>query len=59
MQLVTFCVDTKLAELIDGSNDSLYHANEDVRPVHFSPSLTIFENFNVLARDDMEEASAN
>ena len=39
----------KRTELVDGSNESLYHANEEMHPLvrTFSPSQTIFQNLDV------------
>ena len=56
MQLVLFCYiylyyknETKRTEVVDGSNESLYHADEEMHPLlrTFSPSQTIFKNLDV------------
>ena len=42
--------DTQCSDVIDGSNESLYHADEEMDPLvkqNFSPSQTIFKNFDV------------
>ena len=57
VQLVLFCYiylyyknETKRTEVVDGSNESLYHADEEMHPLvrNFSPSQTIFNKFNLL-----------
>ena len=37
--------------MVDGSNESLYHADEEMHPLvrTFSPSQTIFQNLDVLS----------
>ena len=56
VQLVLFCYkylhyknETKHTEVVDASNESLYHADEEMHPLlrTFSPSQTIFKNLDV------------
>ena len=56
LQLVLFCYvylyynnETKCTEVVDGSNESLHHADEEMHPLvrTFSPSQTIFQNLDV------------
>ena len=43
--------ETKCTEVVDGSNESLYHADEEMHPLMrtFSPLQTIFKNLDVTA----------
>ena len=40
--------ETKHTEVVDGSNESLYHADEEMQPLlqNFSPSQTIPQNLD-------------
>ena len=44
--------DAKRTEVVDGSNESLYHADEEMHPLlqNFSPSQTIPKNLDVLIK---------
>ena len=45
--------------MVDGSNESLYHADEEMHPIvrTFSPSQTIFQNLDVIPTN-VNEADA-
>ena len=48
--------DTERREVVDGSNESLYHADEEMHPLvrTFSPSQTIFQNLDVGKMQSMQ-----